>query len=50
MRPMRTAADYQPEPAKNEALWDADWDDEDAPEEFKEKLKAELRKHSTAKE
>jgi hypothetical protein len=41
-------ADYEPEPA-TVVLWDADWDDEDAPEGFKEKLKEELRKHSDAK-
>lgn len=40
-------ADYKIEQSK-ETLWDADWDDEDAPEEFKDKLKAELQKHSTA--
>jgi hypothetical protein len=32
-----------------EKLWDADWDDEEAPQEFKDKLVAELKKHSKAK-
>ena len=43
------AADYEPQQV-DEKLWDADWGDEEAPEEFKEKLKAELLKHSAVKQ
>lgn len=41
------STDYKPEQS-SEVLWDADWDDEDAPQEFKDKLTAELKKHSKA--
>lgn len=43
------SADYEPQKV-TEQLWDADWDDEDAPEEFKAKLQAELEKHMAPKQ